>query len=142
MSILLPRAGDRDAGREIVDVEIREVLRLLFGHDLSQRSVQLTAGAVNGYLSRARRAGIAWPVPDHLDDEHWNDCCFRCRRTWPMDQRPVPDWAVVHRELRRPNMTLALLWEEYRTGAPDGFGYSWFCGLYQAWVGRPSAPRR
>ena len=33
-------------------------------------------------------------------------------------------------------MTLALLWEEYRTGAPDGFGYSWFCGLYQAWVGR------
>jgi transposase len=33
------------------------------------------------------------------------------------EQRPVPDWAVVHRELRRPNVTLALLWEEYRTGA-------------------------
>jgi transposase len=34
----------------------------------------------------------------------------------------------VHRELRRPNVTLALLWEEYRAGAPDGFGYSWFWG--------------
>jgi hypothetical protein len=33
-------------------------------------------------------------------------------------------------------MTLALLWEEYRTGAPDRFCYSWFYGLYQAWVGR------
>jgi transposase len=37
------------------------------------------------------------------------------------------NWAWVHRELRRPNVTLALLWEEYRASAPDGFGYSW-CG--------------
>jgi transposase len=45
--------------------------------------------------------------------------------------------AWVHRELRRPDVTLALLWEEYRTGAPDnGFGYSWFCDLYRAWAGR------
>jgi hypothetical protein len=30
----------------------------------------------------------------------------------------------LHRELRRPNVTLSLLWEEYRggTGAQDGFG--------------------
>ena len=44
----------------------------------------------------------------------------------------------MHRELRRPNMTLALLWEEYRAGpgAQDGFGYSWFCDLYREWVGR------
>jgi transposase len=35
-------------------------------------------------------------------------------------------------------MTLALLWEEYRTGpgGKDGFGYSWFCDLYRAWAGR------
>jgi len=33
-------------------------------------------------------------------------------------------------------MTLALLWEEYRSGAPDGFGYCWFCDLYRGWVGR------
>jgi transposase len=33
---------------------------------------------------------------------------------------------------------LALLWEEYRAGpgGQDGFGYSWFCELYRAWVGR------
>jgi hypothetical protein len=54
------------------------------------------------------------------------------------ERRPVPDWAVVHRELRRANMTLALLWEEYRNGpgGQDGFGYSWFCGLYREWAGR------
>ena len=42
----------------------------------------------------------------------------------------------MHRELRRPNVTLALLWEEYRAAAPDGFGYSWFCDLYRGWAGR------
>ena len=38
----------------------------------------------------------------------------------------MPDWAVVHRKLRRPNVTLALLSDRYRggPGARDGFGYS------------------
>jgi hypothetical protein len=40
------------------------------------------------------------------------------------DQRSVPDWSAVHRDLRRPNVTLALLWEEYRTVKTDGFGHS------------------
>ena len=40
------------------------------------------------------------------------------------EQRPIRDWAIVHSELRRPDVTLSLLWEEYRggTGAQDGFG--------------------
>jgi transposase len=54
----------------------------------------------------------------------------------PADQRPMPDWGWVHRELRRPDVTVALLWEEYRAGAADGFSYSWFCDLYRAWAGR------
>ena len=48
--------------------KIREVLRLRFGHGLTQRaiaqSLRLSQGAVNGYLSRARRAGLGWPVPE------------------------------------------------------------------------------
>jgi hypothetical protein len=52
--------------------KIREVLRLRFAHRLSQRaigqSLQLSTGAVNGCLSRARRAGLGWPLPDELDD--------------------------------------------------------------------------
>jgi transposase len=39
-------------------------------------------------------------------------------------------------ELRRPGVTLSLLWDEYRSGAAEGFGYSWFCDLYRAWIGR------
>ena len=38
-----------------------------------------------------------------------------CRR------KAEPDWAHVHRELRRPGVTLMLLWEEYRPREPDGY---------------------
>src|SRR3984885_5819877 len=120
--------------------KIREVLRLRLGHKLPQRAVaqslRLSQGAISGYLGRTRRAGLRWPMPGGPDDEQREELQFPPPPSVAPDQRPVPDWTVVHRELRRPNVTLALLWEEYRTGAADGFGYSWFCGLYQAWVGR------
>jgi transposase len=120
--------------------KIREVMRLRFGHGLNQRaiaqSLRLSVGAVNGYLGRARRAGLAWPLRDDLDDERLEALLYPPRPDVPIEERPVPDWTAVHRELRRPNVTLALLWEEYRAGAADGFGYSWFCDLYRAWVGR------
>jgi transposase len=50
--------------------------------------------------------------------------------------KPQPDWATVHRELRRPGVTLMLLWEEYCDTTSDGFSYSWFCELYKEWAGR------
>jgi transposase len=69
-------------------------------------------------------------LPDDLEDARLERRLFPSPPDVPVGERPVPDWAVVHRELGRPNMTLALLW------APDGFGYSWFCDLYRAWAGR------
>lgn len=122
--------------------KIREVLRLRFAQGLSQRaigaSLRLSTGAVNGYLNRARLAGLSWPLPDSLEDAQLEALLYPPSPDVATGQRPTPDWAVVHRELRRPNMTLALLWEEYRSGpgGKDGFGYSWFCDLYRAWAGR------
>ena len=122
--------------------KIREVLRLRHAQGLSQRaigaSLRLSTGAVNMCLSRARRAGLSWPIPSEFDDVELERRLYPPPPAVPAEQRPVPDWAVVHRELRRPNVTLALLWEEYRdgAGAEGGFGYSWFCCLYGEWVGR------
>jgi hypothetical protein len=120
--------------------QIREVLRLRFASKLSQRaiakSLRLSQGAVSIYLTRARAAGIVWPLPDELDDAQLEALLYPPVPAIAADQRPMPDWAWVHRELRRPDVTLALLWEEYRAGAPDGFGYSWFCDLYRVWAGR------
>jgi transposase len=120
--------------------KIREILRLRWEHQLPQRvigqSLKLSQGSVSDYLSRARRAGLSWPLPDDLDDARLETLLFPPLPQVPSDQRPIPDWGAVHRELRRPNVTLALLWEEYRAGASEGFGYSWFCDLYREWNGR------
>jgi hypothetical protein len=89
---------------------------------------------VSGYLSRARAAGVSWRLAADLDDVQLEALLSPPPPAIAADQRPMPDWAWVHRELRRPNVTLALLWEEYRAGAPAGFGYSWFCDLYRGWA--------
>lgn len=82
--------------------------------------------------------GLGWPLPDELDDAQLEILPYPPPPALASEQRPLSDWPAVHRELRRPNMTLALLWEEYRggPGAQDGFGYSWVCDLYREWVGR------
>jgi transposase len=120
--------------------KIRELLRLRWEQHLPQRaigqSLRLSQGSVSDYLNRARRAGLTWPLPDTVDDARLEALLFPPPPDVPRDQRPVPDWAVVHRDLRRPNVTLALLWDEYWTAATDGFGYSWFCDLYREWAGR------
>ena len=56
--------------------------------------------------------------------------------------RPNPIGAHVHHELRRPGVTLMLLWEEYRQREPDGYAYSRWCELYRAWEGRLSPTMR
>ena len=94
--------------------QIHEVLRLRFASRLPQRAIAkslgLSQGAVSGYLSRARAAGIVWPLPEDLDDAQLEALLFPPPPAIAADQRPLPDWAWVHRELRRPNVTLALLW--------------------------------
>src|SRR5215470_903642 len=54
----------------------------------------------------------------------------------------VRNWAYVHHELRRPGVTLMLLWEEYRQREPDGYRYSRWCELYRAWESRLSPTMR
>ena len=97
---------------------IREVLRLHHSVGMSQRSVARSLGVAQGtvskYLNRTRRAGLTWPLPPELDDDvRLENRLYPPPSDLPSDDRPQPDWAVVHRELRRPSVTLMLLWEEY-----------------------------
>ena len=56
--------------------------------------------------------------------------------------RPLPDWTVVHRELKRRSVTLLLLWEEYRAEQADAYAYSRFCDLYRQWCNTISPTMR
>lgn len=43
---------------------------------------------------------------------------------------------MVHRELKRPGVALALLWDEYRGQQPHGYGYSAFREHFRRRAGR------
>jgi transposase len=121
--------------------KIRDVLRMRFEIRLSERQIAramaLSSGSVNAYLQRARLAGLGWPLPADLDDGSLERLLFPPPPTREAARaRPVPDWTVVDKEMRRKSVTLALLWEEYRAAHPDGFGYSWFCEAYAAFRSR------
>lgn len=120
---------------------IREVLRLHYSVGMSQRTVArslgLAQGTVSKYLNRTRRAGLSWPLPPELDDDvRLENRLYPPPPDLPSEQRPQPDWAVVHSELRRSGVTLMLLWEEYCDSTANAFSYSWFCERYKEWAGR------
>ena len=112
----------------------KDILRLRFesGLGLRQiaRSLSVSLGTVHDYLKRAEAAGIKWPLPEGLDDNHLEAALFR-QPTAPVPlHKAPPDYVAIHQQLQKPHVTLQLLWEEYQEANPDGYRYSRFCELY------------
>ena len=120
--------------------KIKDVLRLCWGQGLSKRQVARSCGmsrpAVDAYLRRAEAAGLSWPLPVGLDDGALARLLFPPAPPVPAAARGMPDWSDVHRELKRPGVTLQLLWHEYRQTHPHGYQYTWFCQQYRTWRGK------
>jgi transposase len=132
-------------GQRLPMRKIRDVLRLR-ADGLSKREIAAslsigvtTAGEI---IRRVRRAGLSWPLPENLSDEAIERLVYPPTPVTAKDRRPQPEWAEVHRELRRPGVTLQLTWEEYREAHPDGYGYSRYCDLYRSWEQRLSPTMR
>jgi transposase len=119
--------------------KIKEVLRLRYGLGLHQdqiaRSCSIGQATVHRYLERATALGLTWPLAEDYDDRRLNELLFPSRPEVPKSHpRTSIDFAEVHHQLKTyKHVTLQLLWEEYREGNPNGYGYSRFCELYQRW---------
>jgi len=120
--------------------KVQEVLRLLLVCGLSQRQASRASGvgrsSVAEYVERAQKAGLleTW---ESLSGEELECRLYPPARRAPFQaERPEADWAAVHEELKRRDMTLSLVWQEYREQHPDGYQYSRFCDLYRAWRGK------
>ncbi len=125
---------------------VREILRLKHGGASDRqiaRSLSLARSTVGLSLERAAAAGLRWPLPATLTDRVLQAMLYAGHGSQQGTRRKAePDWVYVHHELRRPGVTLMLLWEEYRQRAPDGYRYSRWCELYRAWEGRLSPTMR
>jgi transposase len=123
--------------------KIREVLRLKHDRGLSSRQIGRSVGigrtTAADYLKRAEDAGLTWEDAEKLSEAELEGRLFRqVGRNEPRVRAPI-DLGWVHMELRRPGVTLELLWTEYQQAVAEGgtgqkpYQYSQFCELYRAY---------
>jgi transposase len=109
---------------------------LKLGQRQIARSVQISQSTVHDYLARFAATGLSWPLPAEVGEAELQAVLFPAEPATEIvsGQRAMPDFAHVHQELQQhKHTTLQLLWEEYRAGHPQGYGYSRFCYHYQQW---------
>ena len=121
--------------------QIKTILQLYHvGGIESRRQLARAVGAgktaVADCLRRAQAAGLtAWEAIEPLDEDALERKLY-CVREGKASarERPLPDWAKVREELARRDhqVTLALLWQEYKAAHPDGYQYPQFTVLYRA----------
>lgn len=120
--------------------KIKEILRLrLLGGVTGARRIGLAVGcgktAVAECLLRATAAGLTdWATVEALDEQALEHRLYPAKSGLRMPrQRPLPDWGRIREELARRDhqVTLALLWSEYKAEHPDGYQYSQFAELYR-----------
>lgn len=126
---------------------IREVLRLKLSANLTLRqirdSTKISLGAIQKLLVRATELGLAWPLPEDLDDQRLAHLFYPGADSRPSGQYQVPDWPALHQELTRKGITKQLLWEEYCQQYPTRcYSYSQFCDLYSQWAERQKRSMR
>lgn len=133
-------ANSRLSMRKILDV-----LRLHHeggrSHREIARAIHASPTTVGEILRRSKLAGLGHPLPAGLSETEAEALLYPPSAP-SATRRPEPDWAGVHRELRRKGVTLDLLWQEYKSERPDGYQYSSFCDHYRLWVGRLSVSLR
>ena len=99
----------------------------------SRRRLGMARSTVRETLKRADGAGLSWPLPEDMNDEALEAALYASRRSKRGHRRiEEPDWADVHRELKRKHVTLLILWDEYIAANPGGYSYSRFCELYRS----------
>jgi transposase len=101
-------------------------------HEIARR-LGLARSTVRETLKRAETAGLVWPLPEDMNDAVLEAALYASRHSKRGHRRiEEPDWAGVHRELKRKHVTLLILWDEYIAADPGGYSYSRFCELYRA----------
>ena len=112
--------------------KIKQALRLHLDGETNRsigRKLDLYKGTVNKYVNMAKACGI--PIPELLAMEEpeiervltGGNPAYSDSRFQDLKDR----LQYIAAELQRKHVTMYLLWREYRTEMPDGYGYTQFC---------------
>jgi len=120
--------------------KIRDILRLRYEAGLAYRGIanalNIGYGTVVDYLNRAEQAGLAWPIPEGMNERDLGRLLFPTQAATGQRRFVEPDFPDIRQELKGKGVTKLLLWQEYRQCHPDeGYSYAQFCHRYQVWLG-------
>ncbi|MBK5653844.1 MAG: IS21 family transposase, partial [Rhizobium sp.] len=111
--------------------KVREILRLKFDVGLSLRDIAASCNCgkstVDDVLKRAQNANVSWPCD--LQDKELLSLIYP-----PVETSIIavePDLNYIFCEMKKKNVTLMLLWEEFKRDNPDVLMYTQFCERYR-----------
>ena len=111
--------------------KVREILRLKFDVGLSLRDIAASCNCgkstVEGVLKRVQNVNISWPCD--LCDKELLSLMYPPAES--RNKSSEPNLNYVFNEMKKKNVTLMLLWEEYKRDNTDGLMYSQFCDRYR-----------
>ncbi len=127
--------------------KFKEVLRLKYDKKLSNRKIAASCSishvTVGKYLYLAEQAGVSWPLPESMDDQKLESLLYQhVDKNQSNKKQGMPSMKYLYKELKRPHVTLQLLWYEYKQKNPGGYQYSYFCEQYKKWLGNLDIPLR
>lgn len=123
----------------------KEILRLKLQQQRSHREIAAALGVGVGTPSNvataAKSVGLtSWDAIAALSDDELEAKLYPA--TAGVEPRPMPDPEAIHVELRRHGVTLRLLHEEYLQSHPNGYGYTKYVDIYNAWVAKQKVTMR
>ncbi len=112
-------------------LKAREIIKLKYEVGLSLREIGNVCNCgkttVSEILEKAAEAKITWPV--ELNDKQLMSLLYPPSEN--PDLPPEPDIEEIFYEMKKKNVTLMLLWEEYKEKYPNGIMYTQFCERYR-----------
>ncbi|USE37750.1 hypothetical protein [Endozoicomonas sp. SCSIO W0465] len=120
--------------------KLLEILRMRFGSQLSfrqiSRSVRVSVGTVSNYVKAFQESELSWPLAEDISEPELIQALFPDASIANRKGLIDPDWAEVHQELKRKEVTKQRLWEEYCQAHPlNAYSYAQYCHRYNQWRG-------
>ena len=121
------------SGKGVSIRKMKEILRLYYDENLAMhqiaRSLNLSSGAIFNHISRLKKAGITWPIPEGLSDQDLANIGKKVK-----SKVETIEFSVIQKELKRAKgVTLQLLWDEYHDAGFIDLSYSQFCRSFNKW---------
>ncbi len=118
--------------------KLMEIIRLGSELSLSNRAIaralKVSRPVVSQYLSDFKATGLNYSEIRGLSHDDLLELISRNKRLGNQRYEVLLErFKDYLKELKRPGVTLQVLWEEYRQAYPDGYGYSQFCYHFQIW---------